>query len=71
MVASIALAVLSAAAFARFKYVRQKRRFENTPSLDPTVAQSSEGGQGAGGSDVVPRRAGPASRAGPDGRDAV
>ena len=51
MVGSIAVIVLSAGIYARLKYVRQKRKFENTPSLDPTVAQSSEGRTKSGSGD--------------------
>ena len=39
----IVAVILVVIAFARAKYIRQKRKWENTPSLDPTSAPSGSG----------------------------
>jgi len=59
MVASVALIVLSIVVFvARIIILRQRRKYENTPSLDPTAPNSSEDGkeqsQSSGGITLPP-----------------
>lgn len=43
IVYGIVAVILVAIAFVRVKYIRQKRKWENTPSLDPTSAPSGSG----------------------------